>query len=423
MKENFLHHIWKFKLFSKELITTNGESVEVLKCGEHNKDSGPDFFNAKIKIGNTIWAGNVEIHVKSSDWNHHGHQNDKAYQNIILHVVNEADSDNFSLNRNNIPVVELKNKFNPQLWNHYENFLKSKDWIPCEKNIHDVDEFSISAWLERMLVERLERKTILIEDLLKRNKNHWEETFYQLLARNFGFKLNSVPFELLAKSVPLKYLAKHKNNLLQLEAMLFGNAGLLEQKFTDDYPKNLRREYDFLKNKFSLFPLESHLWKFAKTRPVNFPTIRIAQFAALVHNSSHLLSRIIEARKTNDLFKLFDVNPSSYWETHYRFDNQSKKVQKNLGKTSVENIIINAIVPFLFYYGKEKNDDVLKNRALQFLEQTPSENNLIIRKWKELDIKSDSAFRSQALLQLKNEYCSQKKCLTCGIGIKLLNKH
>lgn len=421
MSEDFLHYLWKFKLFNGELKTTGGEPVQILKCGEHNTDSGPDFFNAKIKIGSTTWAGNTEIHLNASDWNNHGHQRDAAYKNIILHVVYEADAEIFDLNGNAIPVVELKNKFNAALWDQYERFLKSKDWIPCAKVIHSANDFIINNWLDRMLIERLEQKTILIDDLLKQNKNNWEETFYQCLARNFGFKLNALPFELLAKSLLLKYLGKHKNNLLQIESMLLGQAGLLEVKFKDAYPNDLKKEYDFLKNKFNLIPIEKHVWKFARTRPVNFPTIRISQFAMLIHQSSHLLSVILETKKAKSIFKLFDIETSDYWKTHYRFDKQGKKSDKRLGASSVENIMINTVVPFLFFYAKQKNLNNIQMRALDILEQLPAENNAIIRQWKQLNIKVASSYQSQALIQLKNNYCNQKKCLNCGIGIKLLN--
>jgi hypothetical protein len=423
MKEDFLHYLWKFKLFNSELETIEGEPLQILKCGEHNKNSGPDFFNAKIKIGNTIWAGNVEMHVKASDWNQHGHQKDKAYQNIILHAVHEADAKNFDLNGNEIATVQLKNKFNPGLWKQFENLLSSMQWIPCANMIESVDKFTVNSWLERMVIERLEEKIIHIESILSQNKNNWEETFYQCISRNFGFKLNAAPFELLAKSLPLKFLAKHKNNLLQIEAMLFGQAGLLDGKFKDQYPDDLKNEYHFLKNKFKLEPIEKHLWKFAKTRPVNFPTIRIAQFAELVYQSSHLLSTILETKKIKNMLKLFDISTSDYWKTHYRFDVSGKPSEKKLGKSSCENILINTIVPFLFLYGKEKNDDNIRNRALELLEQLPAENNNIIRNWESLKINIGNAYRSQGFLQLKNEYCSKFNCLNCGIGNTILRNN
>ena len=418
MSEDFLHYLWKFKLFTGELQTSEGDPVQVLNCGTHNTDAGPDFFNAKVKIGNTTWAGNVELHIKSSDWNQHGHEHNKAYKNIILHVVYEADAVAKGISK--VPLVELKNKFHAELWTRYESFLKNKDWIPCAKIIHTANDFTITNWLDRMLVERLEQKTILIGEQIKQNKNNWEETFYQCLARNFGFKLNALPFELLAKSLPLIYLGKHKNSLLQIEALLMGQAGFLDEKFTNDYPKELKREYDFLKNKFQLNPVEKHLWKFARTRPVNFPTIRIAQFAMLVFKSSHLLSIILETTNQKAFYKLFDMETSAYWKTHYRFDHAGKKSEKHIGKTSIDNILINTVAPFLFFYGRQKENEEVKNRAIKLLETLPPENNVVLKNWKQLKINATSSGTSQALLQLKNEYCTKKKCLHCGIGIKLL---
>lgn len=421
MKEDFLHYLWKFKLFNNELKTLSGETVQVIKCGEHNKDAGPDFFNSKVKIGTTTWAGNVEIHTKTSDWNSHNHQHDKAYRNIILHVVYEADEKNQQIDGMLIPTVEVKNKFNPLLWKEYNEFLKNNDWIPCVKSISRVDEFTLNAWLERMLIERMEQKTALIQELLTQHENNWEETFYKCLARNFGFKLNALPLELLSKSLPLKFLGKHKNNLLQVEAMLFGQAGMLDEDFKDTYANDLKREYDFLKNKFGLVSIEKHLWKFARTRPVNFPTIRLAQFAQLIYKSSHLLSVVIETKKAKDIIKLFDVTASNYWNTHYRFDHVSKKSEKKLGQSSVENILINTIAPFLFFYGKQKNNEDIQNRTFELLQEIAAEKNKIIAQWTALNIKPTTAFQSQSLIHLKNEYCSEKKCLHCGIGIKLLS--
>lgn len=421
MKENFLHYLWEYRLFKKELITVSGESVQILKPGQRNNDAGPDFFNAKVKIGDTIWAGNIEIHIKTSDWNNHNHQHDKAYSNIILHVVYEVDEKILTADGLLIPTVVVKNKFNPVLWRVYNEFLKNNDWIPCAKSISRVDEFTLNAWFERMLIERMEQKTALIQELLIQNENNWEETFYQCLARNFGFKLNALPLELLSKSLPLKFLGKHKNNLLQLEAMLFGQAGMLDDDFKDTYAHDLKREYDFLKNKFGLAPIEKHLWKFARTRPVNFPTVRLAQFAELIHKSSHLLSVVIETKNAKDIIKLFDVIASNYWSTHYRFDHSSKKIEKKLGQSSVENILINTIAPFLFFYGKQKNNEDIQNRAFDLLQEIAAEKNKIITQWMALNIKPASAFQSQALIHLKNGYCSEKKCLHCGIGIKLLS--
>jgi hypothetical protein len=422
MKEDFLHHLWKFKLYNKHsLKTTDGETVEIIQAGQHNTDAGPDFFNAKVKVGETLWAGNVEIHLKSSDWKKHSHHLDGAYKNVILHVVHDHDEDISTLEGNKVSTLELKAKFNPKLYKNYLQLVESREWIPCEKKIKTVDKLAIDTWLERLLIERLERKTETILQSLRLNKNSWEETFYHQLARNFGFQLNSLPFEMLAKSLPHSYLGKHKNNLLQVEALLFGQAGLLDKKFKDEYPNQLKQEYDFLKKKFSLKPLDSSQWKFLRLRPSNFPTIRIAQFAQLIHRSVHLFAKILETEKTEDLKKLFEVSVSEYWLTHYVFDKVSARREKHLGETAMLIILVNTVVPFLFAYGKQRQSEIHEERALNFLQMLSAEKNSIISHWNALGISADDAGRTQALLQLKNEYCVQKKCLNCTIGNKIVS--
>ena len=422
MTENFLHHLWKLKLFNfKNLETTESEPLEIVRTGQHNNDAGPDFFNAQVKIGDTLWAGNVEIHLKSSDWKQHSHEKDKAYDNIILHVVYENNEAVTRKDGSLIPTLELKNKFDDRLWTNYTDLLQSDHWIPCGPHIRTVDHFHLNNWLDRLLTERLESKTETIFSSLRLNNNNWEETFYHDLARTFGFRLNAVPFEMLAKSLPLTYLAKHKNQLKQLEAMLFGQAGMLEKNFKDDYSGELSKEYLFLKNKFRMEPISLHQWKFLRLRPMNFPTIRIAQFAQLVYRSSHLFSKILDCENLEQVEDYFRVDVSDYWQTHFMFDRISKQQSKHLGEGSVQNIVINSIVPFLFAYGKARHSEVHQQRALQFLDQLPSEKNSIISKWKEVGIESTTAYRSQALLQLKNEYCAEKKCLTCSVGNKIIS--
>jgi hypothetical protein len=421
MKEDFLHHLWKFKLYNRHnLKTTDGETVEVINTGQHNSDAGPDFFNAKVKVGNTLWAGNVEIHLKSSDWKKHSHHLDGAYKNVILHVVHEYDEPVTTEDGNEIVTLELKERFNPKLYKNYLQLLESKEWISCENKINTVDKLTFDSWLERLLVERLERKTDNILQSLKLNKNSWEETFYHQLAKNFGFNLNSLPFEMLAKSLPLSYLGKHKSNLMQIEALLFGQAGLLNKKFKDDYPNQLKKEYEFLKRKFSLQSMDGSQWKFLRLRPSNFPTIRIAQFAQLIHKSSHLFSKILETDKHDQIKKLFEASVSDYWLTHYTFDKSSARRKKNLGETAMQIILINTVVPFLFAYGKQKQSEVYEERALAFLGKIEAEKNSIIKHWKTLGIDSDNAGQAQALIQLKNEYCSKKNCLNCAIGNKII---
>lgn len=421
MTEEFLHHIWKFRLFDQlDLKTTNGDIVEIQKAGEHNFDAGPDFFNGKIKVGETLWAGNVEVHINSSDWKRHLHQNDKAYDNIILHVVNNADTVLYRKSGEEIPTLEIKNRINKKLYQNYLDFKSSSDWIPCEKQISSVPSLIINSALDKLLLERLERKSQSIINSLALNNNNWEETFYQQLARNFGFKTNAEPFELLAKSLPSIALGKHKNSLLQIEAMLFGQAGMLFEHFEDKYPQQLQNEYAFLKSKFKLQPIEKHLWKYLRLRPINFPSVRIAQFANLIYNSSHLFSKILELENANELKKILNVSVSDYWEKHFIFDRSSTKKSKHLGDEAIQNIIINTIVPFLFVYGKQKDDERFVNRALLFLDQTSGESNSIIKKWGSLGVSVKTAHSTQALLQLKNEYCNYKKCLNCSIGNYLL---
>ena len=423
MNEDFLHYIWKFRLFdSKTLITSDGENIEVIKQGEHNTDSGPDFQNARIKIGNTTWAGNVEIHLNSSDWIKHNHHKDKVYDNIILHVVYNNNLDINRDNNENIPVLELKKLIPVGVYRKYNNFISSNQWIPCHNLIRQIDSLALSSCLDRLLVERLEKKAEIINQTLQLYKNDWEHTFYIHLARNFGFKLNSEPFEMTAKSTPLSCLAKHKDNIFQLEAILFGQAGLITKSMRDKYSSMLFQEYSVLKQKFSFFSVDGHLWKFLRLHPSGFPTIRIAQFASLIHRSVHVFSKIIEAKKLNEIEVLFDVECSEYWQNHYVFGKESPKRSKKLGKSSIDNIVINTIVPFLFVYGINKNDEKYKDRAVKFLEQLEGEKNAIITKWKVLGMPTKTAFSTQSLLELKNNYCNSKKCLSCGIGNFLLRK-
>lgn len=422
MTEDFLHFVWKYKAFNLSgLKTLEGEPIQIIKQGEHNQDAGPDFFNARIKIRNTTWAGNIEIHLKSSDWRKHLHNNNGNYNNLILHLVYENDED-IAHTGKPVATAELKTLIDKNLLNKYNQLLYAKQWIPCSNQLNSVSSFTLNNWLERLLIERLERKAKTISSLLELNKNNLEETFYIHLARNLGMKVNTVPFELLAKSLPNSFLGKHRSSLFQVEALLFGQSGLLEKQFKDDYPNQLKKEYQFLQKKFSLRPIEEHLWKFLRLRPVNFPTIRIAQLASLIHNSSGLFSKIMEAQKVEDLRTLLNAETSEYWDTHYVFDKKSVEQKKNLGTVAIDNIIINSIVPFMFVYADYKGIEEYKDKAVCILEQLSSEKNNIIEKFAELGIKSKNAANSQSLLELKNEYCSFKKCLNCGIGISLLKK-
>ncbi len=421
LPEEFLQHIWENRLFHQHnLKTGNGETLEIIHQGRRNTDAGPDFFNAKIKIDDTIWAGNIEIHQKASDWIKHQHQDNKAYDNVILHVVESADVEIKSTTGNSIPVFTIQ--YPEKLAQNYRELLESKTWVPCQEQFYKVDPIHLQLGFNRLMIERLESKTQEILERLDQNKNDWNETFYQFLARMFGFKVNAVPFELLARSLPIGILRKHRDNLFQLEAFLFGSAGLLnKQLLGDDYFLKLRDEYSFLYTKYKLKAIESHLWRFLRLRPVNFPTIRISQLAALIHKSENIFSQLIDTDNLNDLQNIFRVRASEYWDTHYNFNiNTSKKQVKELGDNAAQILIINVVIPFLFVYGEKQNKHGLKNRALDFLDQLPAEDNSVIRKWEELGVNARTAFETQALLQLKNSYCETKKCLNCHVGTKLI---
>lgn len=421
--EDFLHYVWKFRLFDRlDLRTTAGEEIELFATGMHNTHAGPDFQNARIRIGETIWAGNAELHLSSSDWQRHGHTTDEAYDNVILHVVYNDDAPVILPSGRRLPTLELKSRVNADLYQRYHNLVFGHQTIiPCEGSIGRVDPLTMQNWLTRVLIERLEKRAETVAAALSKNRGDWEETFYQFLAANFGFKTNALPFELLAKSLPQNVLAKHKDNPLQIAALIFGQAGFLNEEPVDDYPRSLKAEYDYLRKKFNLTPVENHLWKFLRMRPQNFPTVRLAQFAALVVQSSHLFSRILEIKDVKALRQLVAgiiINP--YWENHYRFDKESPPSAKHLGPSSVDTLLLNTVALFLFSYGKHMQQEYYVSRALKLLENIPPENNHITTDFATLGVKIINAFESQALLELKNNYCDYKKCLQCGVGIKIL---
>ena len=420
MTEDFLKYIWLHRLFLPETsYTTEKEQVEILVTGQHNTDSGPDFINARVRIGDTFWAGCVEIHIQASDWERHGHNADPAYNSVILHVVYNQDADAFNANRQKIPAMELH--FDSRYYETYNRLVDSKERIACQDDIGKIDEFSLIAWLERLTIERLEQKAEAIMRDYAATDNDWEETLYRQLARNFGFSLNALPFELLAKSLPLKILLKHKDNLLQLEALLFGQAGMLaDEKITDTYFVDLRKEYLFLQKKYSLQPVDRYFWKFLRLRPINFPSLRISQFACLIFQNANLFSQIIETESVDSLEKLFDLKASAYWDDHYVFGKESPKRNKSLGKSATQTIFINTVAPFLFVYGKARGNDIFCSRALSILENLPAEKNTIVKKWEELKVRNSNAFTSQSLLQLNNTYCQPKRCLHCAIGNRIV---
>jgi len=421
MNEAFLNYLWLNQLFTAHQ-TTEGQSLMVLHPGRANTDSGPDFFNAKIRIGETTWAGNVEIHTLSSDWYRHQHEINPAYDNIILHVVFEEDKVIYRQNKERIPCLALKNTFDNRLYQKYEAFIHSDKWIACEAQIGSINHFDRLSWLDKLMAERLEEKAGFVQNELEHSQNDFHEVFYRKLARNFGFNTNGDAFEALAASLPLRILAKHSNNLLQIEALLFGQAGMLSINFTEQYPAKLYKEYLFLAEKYKLKPIDPKRWKFMRMHPANFPGIRISQFANIIYRSSGLLHKILETERLADIISLFKTQASSYWADHYRFGKPTKPKTKALGMSSIQLLLINTIVPFTFVYGKQTASDTLMEKAVDWLEQLKAENNSIIRHFKERGVKAENAMQSQALLQLKNEYCTNKRCLECRIGYLLLSR-
>lgn len=424
VSENFLYFIWQFRLFNtRDLFCTNGEKIEILKPGNLNRHSGPDFNQAKLLLDHTIWVGNIEIHLKSSDWMLHGHQNNKVYDSVILHVVYVHDRPVLRTNGTEIPVLVLKGLFDGRLLDSYTSMISSLNKFPCEKQIGKVDGIIISSVLSRVLIERMEQKSAEVLNVLGELKGNWDETFYRFLARNFGFKVNAVPFELLAASLPSQILAKHRDNALQIDALIFGQAGFLQEDFDEEYPKFLKNEYNFLAQKYKLIKIEVSLWKFLRMRPQSFPTIRLAQFSGLFTKSNHFFSKILELDNLQDLYALFrEIPVNGYWFNHYHFNNSADHVHVQPGMLSVQNIIINTVCLFLFTYGKYTDQYVFADLAFSLLESMPAEKNAIISQYSNAGLHPCNAFQSQALLQLNKCYCSEKKCLNCGIGIKILNK-
>ncbi|MEI6348816.1 MAG: DUF2851 family protein [Bacteroidota bacterium] len=417
MTEDFLHYLWKHKLFyTNDLSTTTGFPLKIISQGVLNFDSGPDFSNSRIEIDELSWAGNVEIHLKSSDWFKHKHDTDRSYNNVILHVVYEDDTNVNRRSGEAIPVLELKGRFEDSMFDRYQEMMDSNRWIPCEKLIETVPRITFELWLERLLIERIEQKTDMIQTRLTQNHFDWEQSFYESLASSFGLKVNAVAFELLAKSLPLTILQKHANNLFQIEALLFGQAGMLQKTFIDDYPNGLKKEYKFLSEKYSLSHIDDSLWNYLRLRPSSFATHRIAQFAMLIYKNSSLFSTTVLSNSIQDLFSIFQVDTSDYWHSHYLFDKEAKVKSHKLGATMVNLIVINTVIPYMFLYGKYYSKDSLVKKALDVNDLIPAEDNVVIRNFKALNINTSTAFRSQALLQLKKKYCDQKKCLHCAIG-------
>ena len=416
MTERLLQYIWQFQYFSNtQLLTADGEDLQIIYPGLLNSNQGPDFLEAKIIVGQTVWAGNIELHLASSDWHTHKHSADKNYNNIILHVVWENDTDAGL----SFPVLELQNRVSKFLLKRYDELMNATGFIPCEKSIQQVDLLTWKSWKDRLLAERLQNKAAVIFNHLDANNQHWEETFWWLIANNFGIKVNSDAFEKIARSLPVSILAKHKNQIHQLEALLFGQAGLLENNFADDYPAMLKKEYRFYKAKYKLQPIQAPLF-FLRMRPANFPTVRLAQLAMLINKSTHLFSAVKESHSLNEVKNLLNVTANDYWHYHYIFDEETVYKEKNTGTQMINNLLINTIIPIVFAYGLYNREEAFKNKALQWMEQIAAEKNSITNSFAALHIENKNALDSQALIQLKNEYCNKKRCIECAIGNRIL---
>jgi hypothetical protein len=426
MKEEFLHYLWKYGLYNQErLFDKEKNKIIVLDPGEYNRDSGPDFFNARISVAGTVWAGNVEIHTKSSHFDNHGHQNDPVFNNVILHVVAENDKRVFNARGEEVLTAEIS--FDPACYERYTDLVNNPYVIACQDDIKQIDPVLLRHWLSALVIERFQDKSESILKIYSETGNDWDETFYRLLSRYFGFRVNTEPFEMLASALPFRILRKHADNLFQIEALLFGTAGLLDpglfrEALADDYYRNLIKEYSILSAKYSLQPLHGWLWKFSRLRPSNFPTVRLSQLAAMLSTVGGLFSRVLEATDLNKIKKLFEVSASGYWDDHFVFGKISRRFTKHAGSQAADILLINSVIPLIFVYGQSRDCPDISERALSFLDEIAAEENFITTEWRAVGIIAESAFYSQSLLELRNEYCKKRKCLDCRIGNKIISQ-
>ncbi len=425
MKEEFLHYLWKYCLYdSDKLIDNEGNKVTVIHPGEYNRDSGPDFFNARLRIAGTEWAGNVEIHIKASHYDSHGHNADPAFDNVILHVVAENDKPVFNTRGENILTVPLV--FDHFLYEKYVELLNNPLVIACQTELKSLDSFFIRHWLNALAIERIEEKSGQVRKIFMETGSDWEETFYRVLARYFGFRVNTEPFEMLAASLPFRIIRRHSDNRFQVEALLFGTAGLLDEGLfreavNDGYYKDLIKEYRILSAKYSIRPMHGWMWKFARLRPANFPTIRISQLAGMLTVTGGMFSKVLEISNINYMRKLFEVSASDYWNDHFVFGRKSRSSSRVTGSQATDIFLINAVIPVIFVYGRYRDEMSICERALSFLEEIGPEQNSIIDEWRSAGVVAESAFCSQALIQLRNNYCKKRRCLSCRIGAKLIS--
>lgn len=415
MTERLLHFIWQFQYFNRSgLQIEQGDNITVIAPGIYNTNQGADFLQAKLRIGNVLWAGNIELHIKASDWNRHAHNGDPNYKNIILHVVWEND-----LPLSDMPVLVLQHRVSSILLDRYEYLMQQQGFVPCANNLQHVKDIIWFTWKDRLFVERMKRKSDHILALLQQSNNHWEEVCWWLIARNFGIKVNADAFEIVARSVSINILAKHKNSIQQLESLLLGQAGFLESYFEESYPQMLQKEYRYLSKKYTLQRPQVQI-HFLRMRPPSFPTVRLAQLAAFIQSSKHFFSQLLDAETIEEVVLLFNVTANDYWHYHYKFDELTTYQPKKLGKGTIINIIINTIGPLLFAYDNFHSLEIHKERVLKWMQELPAENNTIMEKFEEYGVKNNCAFDSQSLIELKTQYCEGRRCLNCSIGNVLL---
>lgn len=420
MKEDFLHYIWQFKKFDfANLKTVQGESLIILNSGQYLQKAGPDFFNAQIIIGNQKWAGNIEIHLKSSDWYVHNHEKDPNYDSVILHVVWEHDTEVFRKDNSEIPVLELKNYIPRSIIENYNALAMAKSWIYCENEIQNIDAFLLKNWQEKLFIERLQRKVEPIQKLLSDTENDWEAVLFCLLAKNFGLNTNGEILMKVAKSIPFSMVRKESSELENLEALFFGRSGFLEKDCEDIYSRDLKFRWNYIQEKYQLKKIVVESIQFFKHRPDNFPTIRLAQLAQLYFSKRNLFSQLLEAKTVAAFYEIFNVQVSEYWKTHYQFDKESPKKRKALTASFIDLLLINTIIPLKFMYSNSLGIDV-SEELIDLLLKIPAEKNAVIDKFSSFGIDVENAFETQSLLQLKNEYCNQKRCMNCVIGLELL---
>ena len=423
MKEAFLHYLWKFKKFDlTNLKTTNNQPIVIINVGQYLQLAGPDFFNAQVSIANQKWAGNVEIHLKSSDWYLHHHEKDTAYDNVILHVVWQHDTEIFRKNNTEIPVLELKNYVSSETIKNYQVLLQPKSWIYCEKQMATIDTFILKNWQERLFFERLERKSKTIQQLLDEANQDWEVVLFCLLAKNFGLNTNGLAFMKIAQSIPFAVLRKESFDLQNLEALLLGSAGLLNDDKQDRYFNDLKLRFQYLMHKYQFDYNCNVSVSFFKHRPDNFPTIRLVQLAQLYHSQQQLFQTIINIDSAQKAYEVFNIAASDYWQTHYVFDKASPKKTKKLSQSFLDLMFINTIVPIQFTYAQTQGKSIT-DKNIAMLDGIAAENNAVIQKFASFGVTAISAFESQALLQLKSEYCDYGKCLSCAIGMELLKSN